>query len=147
MPERAPDAKPRSLGDLRALWRNQFVRFLIVGGVNTLFGFAVYTFLILCHAHYAVAALLGTACGVLFNFKTTGLFVFRNSSNRLLFKFCGVYAVTYGLNVLGLKLLASPHVLSQDARRNLVLAGAVLLLPMAAISFTLNKLFVFAKRD
>ena len=140
MSERAPNAQPGCLEALRALLRNPFVRFLIVGGINTLFGFCIYTLLILCHAHYAVAALLGTVCGVLFNFKTTGVFVFRNTNNRLIFKFCGVYALTYALNVLGLKLSNALHV-------NLILAGAVLTLPIAAISFTLLKFFVFQKSD
>ena len=113
-----------------------FIRFLMVGIVNTLFGYSLFVVLIYVGLHYTIAVFLGTVLGVLFNFKTTGKLVFKSQDNRLLWKFFGVYTVVYVLNILGLYCLDK---ISIDAYR----AGAILILPMALVSFWLNKRFVF----
>jgi putative flippase GtrA len=122
---------------VRKLWAVQYIRFLMVGGVNTIFGYGVFAALILLHLHYTLAALLSTICGVLFNFKTTGTLVFKNKSNRLIFRFFGVYLITYLLNIGLLKLFAINGVGSLAAQ-------AILALPLATISFLLNRKFVFS---
>ena len=114
----------------------QFVRFLLIGAINTVFGYAVFSLFLFLGFHYAVASLLATIVGVLFNFLTTGRFVFNNRDHSLLGKFFLVYAVVYGCNVGALKILDSLAV-------NLYLAGALLLLPLAILSYILNKTFVF----
>lgn len=116
--------------------RKQLILFLIVGGVNTVFGYSLYALLLFLHLHYALASLLGTIGGVLFNFKTTGVIVFNNHDNRLLYKFITVYTVTYLLNVSGLRIFSIFNA-------NMYLAGAVLVLPMALLGFILQKKFVF----
>ena len=108
-----------------------------MGGLNTAFGYGVYAGLILVGVPYPVAVFVSTAAGVLFNFKTYGTLVFQSHDNRLLGRFIAVYALIYVLNLLPLAW----------ARRNgvsLIAAGAVVALPMAAISFVLNRRFVFA---
>lgn len=114
----------------------RFLRFIVVGGVNTAFGYSVFALLILVGAHYAVAALLSTICGVLFNFRTTGRFVFENRDSSLLLRFVGVYAICY---VTGVLLLRLSRALGVD----ILLAAAVLAFPMAVFSYTLNRLLVF----
>ena len=121
---------------VRRLWAIQFLRFLVVGGVNTAFGYSVFAGLILLHLHYVFAALLSTICGVLFNFKTTGVLVFKNKDNRLIFGFFGVYLITYFINI-GLLTIFHHYGVS------ILVAGAIILLPVALISFSLNKKFVF----
>ncbi len=116
----------------------QFIKFLLVGGLNTLFGFAVFSAFIALKVHYALAALLATLLGILFNFKTYGTLVFRNPDNRLILKFFGVYAITYVLSVVLITVLKAHHLSSYAA-------GAILVLPMALLSFTLNRKFVFAR--
>jgi putative flippase GtrA len=113
-----------------------FLRFLVAGAVNTVFGYSVFALLILLHVHYAIAAFLSTVCGVLFNFLTTGHFVFGNRDTSRLPRFFGVYAVSYVVGVLLLRL-------SEILRIDVLVAAAVLALPMAAFSYTLNRLFVF----
>jgi len=115
---------------------NRFIRFLLVGGLNTAFGYSAYAILIYLHVHYSLAALMGMILGVLFNFKTTGRLVFNNKNNWLLFKFLGVYAIIYAINTASLKVF---NVFKVD----MYLAGAAMLLPMAAIAFILNKNLVF----
>jgi len=114
----------------------RFLRFLAVGALNTVFGYSVFAALILLGIHYAVAAFVSTVAGVLFNFKTTGSFVFANRENRLLFRFVAVYALTY---VVGVGLLRW----SEGYGIPVLLAAAVFTLPMAAFSFTLQRIFVF----
>lgn len=108
----------------------------MVGAVNTAFGYSVFAVLILLHLHYTVAALLSTICGVLFNFKTTGVLVFKNKDNRLILRFFGAYLITYLLTIGLLKIFNLYDV------SNLV-GGAIIALPMAFISFSLTRKFVF----
>jgi putative flippase GtrA len=115
---------------------HQFIKFLFVGGLNTLFGYGIFALFLALGLHYSLAALLGTLLGILFNFKTYGTLVFRNSDNRLLFKFLGVYGTTYLLTVASIAVLKIFH-LSAFA------AGAIVALPMALISFALNRRYVF----
>jgi len=115
---------------------NRFFRFLVVGGINTLFGYGVFALLILTGLHYAWAALISTIAGVLFNFKTTGKFVFQSHDNKLIVRFVLVYALLYGIQVSALK---GFELISISA----LIGGALLLLPMAVIAFILNKRFVF----
>ena len=116
--------------------RKRLILFFLVGGVNTLFGYSLYALLIFLHLHYALASLLGTIGGVLFNFKTTGTIVFNNHDNRLIYKFIVVYAVTYLINVSGLKLFSIFNA-------NMYMAGAVLVLPVALLGYGLQTKFVF----
>jgi putative flippase GtrA len=115
---------------------NRFIRFLIVGGINTAFGYGIFALLIFLKLHYSIAALLATILGVLFNFKTTGRLVFESKDNGLIFKFVGVYAIIYTINTTSLGVLNFFKV-------NMYLAGAVMLLPMAMLAFVLNKSLVF----
>ena len=108
----------------------------MVGSINTLFGYSVFALFIFLEFHYAWASFLATVFGVLFNFKTTGILVFQNKDNRLLFRFFGVYGVVYAVNVLMLKVLG-------EVGLGMYIAGALVIVPLAVLSFVLNKLFVF----
>jgi putative flippase GtrA len=121
---------------MKILRDKRFLRFLVAGAVNTIFGYSVFALMIFLHVHYAIAAFVSTVCGVLFNFLTTGHFVFGNREASRLPRFFGVYAVSYVVGVLLLRL-------SEILRIDVLLAAAALALPMAAFSYTLNRLFVF----
>ncbi len=122
---------------LRA-YHNQFFRFLLIGGVNVLFSYSIFALLIFIRLHYSLASLFATVLSVLFNFKTTGYFVFKNQNSKLIFHFVSVYTLIYFLN-LGFLAIFNYFKVSN------YIAGAVLILPMAAISFLLNKYLVFRK--
>ena len=113
-----------------------FIKFLLVGGLNTVFGYSVYAILLFVGLHFSVAAFFSTIAGILFNFKTTGYLVFKNTDNRLIFRFFGTYFIVYLLNVFFLKIMKSINI-------NLYIGGLALLLPMALVSFWLMKKFVF----
>lgn len=115
-----------------------FLRFLIIGGVNTVFGYAAFALLLYFGLHYALASFWATCAGVLFNFNTTGRIVFKNSDHRLLFRFLMVYSILYLINILLLKLMVTYAV-------NLYLGSAATILPMALLAYLLNKKFVFSQ--
>lgn len=119
--------------------KQQVIRFIAVGVVNTLFGYGIYALLIYLGLNYMVAVLFATVAGVLFNFKTIGRYVFKSSDSSLLLKFIIVYSIIYGINV-GLIWLFSLWNIDYYT------AGFLAIVPCAAISFILNKLFVFQEK-
>ena len=123
------------------IWSIRFIRFLFVGGINTLFSYFIFSIFILLQVHYSIASFIALILGVLFNYFTTGRIVFNNSDPKLIFKFFGVYGITYLFNLLFLKIF-------NDCQVNMLIAGAILIFPMAFLSYFLNKTFVFkAKND
>jgi len=114
----------------------QFVRFLLVGVLNTLFGYACFALLLWFGLHYTVAMALATVLGVLFNFKSSGALVFGSNDNRLVFRFVASYAVIYLANILGIAAFERAGIAPQ-------VGGALMLLPAAVLAFVVQKRFVF----
>jgi len=119
------------------LFDRRFIVFLLVGVLNTAFGYGLFALFIFFGLHYTLAVLFSTLLGVLFNFKTIGTIVFKNGSNRLIMRFVFVYAFLYILNISGIKALDTAGI------TNKYISGGILLLPLAVFSFLLNKKFVF----
>ncbi len=122
--------------------KHTFIRFLIVGVVNTAFSYTLYAILILTGLPYLWAFSISYIIGVLFNFQTFGRLVFKNKNNKLIFRFIGVYVVIYLLNAEGLR-IADALNFNIEHKTKMLIASAILVLPMAMLSFVLNKLFVF----
>ena len=115
---------------------SKFVKFLFVGVINTLLGYSIFSLLIFFKLDYRFALLIATICGVSFNFKTIGILVFETRNNRLIIRFFAVYLSTYLLNLGSLQIINSLGI-------SVLVAQAILLLPLAIISYFLNKKFVF----
>ena len=115
----------------------RFVMFLIAGGVNTLFYYAVYASLLFFGLPYPAAVVLANCCGIVFNFNTFGRFVFKNFDKRLFLRFVAVYAVLIVVGIAGIRLLLACGV--PDA----YFAGALMVVPTAALSYLLNRDVVF----
>jgi len=113
----------------------RFIGFLLAGGINTLFGYGVYSALVLLGSIPHVAVVISTVAGVLFNFLTTSA-VFRSRDVRRLPRFLAVYAVMMGLNILLLDL-------AMRAGLGPLLAQAAIL-PLFALTFLAMRRFVFA---
>ena len=116
---------------------NHFIRFILVGILNTMVGYGLFALFIYLGLHYSLAVLFSTILGVMFNFKSIGKLVFNTCNNDRIYHFIGVYVLLYLLNVSGL------WGLSFIGMENMYIAGAILLAPLAVISFILNKNFVF----
>jgi putative flippase GtrA len=84
---------------------SKFLRFIIVGVINTLFGLGVYCLCIFLGIPYYVATVISNVAGVLFNFVTTGNLVFENGDKRLFGRFVACYVLVYIINTLLIKLL------------------------------------------
>ena len=117
----------------------QVYKFIFVGILNTIFGYSLFALFIYLGFYYPLAVLLSTILGVLFNFKTIGRLVFDSNDNGLIFRFILVYAITYLLNIFFLWLL------KKLGSENMYIDGFALLIPLAAVSFLLNKFFVFRR--
>jgi len=118
---------------------NNFVRFILVGILNTIIGYGLFVLFIYLGLHYSLAVLFSTILGVLFNFKSIGRLVFNTNNNERIYHFVVVYTFLYLLNVSGLWGLSSFGI------ENMYVAGAILLAPLAILSFFLNRNFVFNK--
>jgi len=125
---------------LRSLLANrQFLRFLVAGGVNTLFGFGVNIAAMLAGLPIWLAMLAGTVAGIAFNFFTLGSYAFRDLSAERLPRYVLGYAIVY---VVG---LTAFHVL-QLVVRSPIACQVVLVIPMALLSYLIMSRFVFQKR-
>ena len=117
----------------------QFLRFVVVGCVNTAFSYSLYAVLLWLGMHFALANLCATAVGIVFSFWTQGAIVFKNHDWRLLRRFVMVWVLIYALNIgfiaafVGLGL-------------NSYAAGALALVPTVILSFVLQRMFVFAPK-
>jgi len=125
---------------IKYLLSNRFARYLIVGGLNTLFGFFVYSMLIILDLPTWVALLVGNAVGIAFNFFTTGGMVFRDLSlyRAPLFVLC--YLAIYFVN---LELI--DWMIPVTGGR--IAAQAILALPMALLSYLMLANIVYRKKN
>lgn len=128
---------------MKALWRiwhqHRWLRFLVVGGINTGFGYGVYAGLVFLGLNFAVSNLCSLVLGILFSFRTQGALVFRNSERGLFLRYVAMWAFLYFSNTM---IIASLIKFGMDAYS----AGALAILPTAAISFFLQKYLVFSVR-
>jgi putative flippase GtrA len=116
--------------------RDQGVRFVLTGGVNTTFSYAVYAACIFAGAGYALASAASIVGGILFSYQTASSLVFRGATRRSLPRYVLCYLLVYGVSVL---LLATMDAFGVDP----YVSGLIVALPAALLSFTLLKLFVF----
>jgi putative flippase GtrA len=124
---------------IKKIWSIQFIRFLFTGGINTIFGYGVYTLLVLAGLDYQIALLISTILGVIFNFFTTGRIVFFNKNLLLIFKFILTYIVVYIVNVILLKIFVG-------AGLGPIISQAICLPLMVILSYVLNKYLVFKNK-
>lgn len=121
---------------IKELYNKRLIRFFLVGGLNTAFGYGLFAFLIYIGLHYSVAGIVGTIIGVLFNFKTVGLIVFRSKNNKLIIRFFAVYVIIYTIGVSSLAIFKYFGI-------NEYIGGAIMLLPSGLLGYFLNKKLVF----
>ncbi|MDX3877391.1 GtrA family protein [Achromobacter denitrificans] len=118
--------------------KQQILRFLVVGALNTLFGFIVYTLFALTPLPTWLVLIAANIITLSFNFATTGGLVFRQVKLRLIPRFLMGYGVVFGVS-LGLIHLLSPLVGGR------IWAMAIIVLPMAALAYFIQLLFVFVR--
>ncbi|WP_233234449.1 GtrA family protein [Bordetella sp. LUAb4] len=123
---------------LRRLFDVRVFRFLLVGVLNSLFGFVVFSTIAYLGGHTWLALLGGNVAGIVFNFLTIGGIVFRDLSARRLLRFIAAYL---GLFLLNLEAISS---VTRGIEIDRILAQALLTAPMAVLSYLIMSKFVFA---
>jgi putative flippase GtrA len=111
---------------------------MLAGAINTLFGYAVYSLGIILGAQVWLALLAGMLLGSVFNFLTTGGYAFRQLSRQRYPRFVVCYLVVYGINLL---LIDAMSLWTTDK----LVSQAILLVPLAMLSYALMVRLVFAK--
>jgi len=112
------------------------LKFFLVGIVNTIFGYSVYALGIFFGLHYQLSLLIATILGVIFNFRTIRVLVFKSQKKNIFIRFMGVYGFNYFINLIGIWLL-------MKLTSNSYLAALVVLPITTVISYLLNKRIVF----
>ena len=115
----------------------EIARFIIAGGVNTGFSYAVYAACLWLGLAYPLANLAAMVAGVLIGFVTQGHFVFRTLEGRRFPAFILTWLGLWGLNVLLIRLLLPA------ASGNAYLAGALALAIIVPLSYLIQKHLVF----
>lgn len=118
----------------------QIIKFLGVGVLNTVFGYAIYAMLIFVNVPYLIALLAATVVGVIFNYFSFGRMVFHGYGGWFVFgKFVIAYAVIYGANAALLRALTSDFLLSPYV-------GQVICIPLSVLlSWLLMTYWVYKK--
>lgn len=75
----------------------KFLLFVLVGSLNTAFGFLLYSIFLFLEFRSVLAMLFATVIGVFFNFYSLKSFVF-NDRVGFIFKYFFSYAIVYALN-------------------------------------------------
>jgi putative flippase GtrA len=117
----------------------QWVRFVLVGGVNTAFSYGLYAACIFAGLGYVLASAASMLAGILFSHRTTRSLVFRHAGGATLWRFSACYLLVYAFSLLCLQAMDAWGV-------DPYLAGLLVAVPAALVSFTLLKLLVFRVR-
>lgn len=121
---------------MRRVFNLQFVRFLLVGGLNTGFSYAVYAALLYLGVGYVAANFTAVLIGIVFSFRTQGRLVFGNRAGHVFFRFAACWGLIWLLNIMFIALLIHSGL-------NAYWAGAAALVPTTLCSYLIQKFLVF----
>jgi putative flippase GtrA len=114
----------------------KYTRFILVGGLNTLFGYLVFVGLTGLGWRDIITVPVAMVASITFNFVTYGKLVFESLDRHSLPRFVIGYLGLYVCNVAGLRTLARMGL-------GAYLAQAALIVPIAVLSFVINDRWVF----
>lgn len=118
--------------------RYSSLRFVLVGILNTVFGYCCYALFIFLGLTLPWASLLALLTGILWSFFTQGKIVFQHTSISSFVRFVCYWAVIYFVNL---------EIIIRLMRWNMneYTAGALATIPVTIISFFSLKYIVFRK--
>lgn len=114
----------------------KIVRFIVVGALNTAFGYAVFASLTMLGWPDTIGLATAMAAGIAFNFFSYGKWVFALLDLQRLPRFIAAYLCIYSANLLGLRALTRLGLSAYAAQ-------FALLFPLAALAFLVNDRWVF----
>ena len=117
----------------------QLIRFVIVGGFNTLASYLMFALCIRLGCHFVVATLAGFVVGMLIGFRLHGAYVFDHPGDHRFLRF----------TLIGVLLLGCSLAIQASIRHwvNDYLAGALAAAVTIPMSFLLNRALVFHAPD
>lgn len=121
---------------LRALSNAEFLKFVLVGGANTVLGYVLFA-LLTPFMHYGIAYSISYVIGVVFAYVANSLFVFHEPlAWRKFMAFPLVYVVQY---LIGITLLP---VLIELLRFDPLIAQPVVIVVTMPVTYLLSRLIV-----
>ncbi|KTC66063.1 O antigen biosynthesis protein (plasmid) [Legionella adelaidensis] len=121
---------------LSQLTHAQFIRFLLVGGLNTLLSYLIFFIFIQLGFNSTVSMSFAWFMGILINFKMISKWVFQKQNNKLIFKFFALYCVTFLISIFLLKVFSI-------FIQNISINGMVTVGITSLLSYLGNRNFVF----
>lgn len=115
----------------------RFLRFLIAGGLNTAFSYALFSCLVYVGVDNNISVTICYIIGVVFNYKTIGSLAFKDKSKKSFINFLAIYVCSYFLNIIALDMLVNFGL-------SAYLAALIIAAPLAVVVFLLNKRYVFS---
>lgn len=116
----------------------QAQKFLLVGLMNTLFGYSVFVVAMIIGLPHGLALVPAYLLGVCFNFYTNGKYVFKSEGidTKAFVRFLGVYIIIYLINLNCINVLVEKGI-------SPMISQALLLPFIAIITFLLFKKLVY----
>ncbi len=140
----SPLATLRRISSPADLWRRRELRYLVVGGINTLFGYGLGVGLYLALSpmlHILVIGVIGSVIAITFSFTTYKLFVFGTRGHWLR-EYLRSYVVYGGTGVLGILLV---WVLVDGLRMPIWIAQGIAILLTVLVSYLGHARFTFRR--
>ncbi len=118
--------------------KKQFLKFLFVGALNTIFGILIFGFLTLTSMPTWAILLISNVMGVVFNFFTTGRIVFSEKGYSTIYRFLILNFFIYWMYLFSISILL-PFV------GNRLLAMLIIIWPITVVNYLLMRDCVFLK--
>ncbi len=124
---------------MKTLLNRQEIRFLLVGGLNTIVGYGLYVILVFFNINYLIANTISTIIGVLHSYLWNRFFTFKSKEKAFkeILKFISVYIISY---LLGMGTL---FVFKEVLNLSPYIAGFINLFITTLISWFGHKYFSF----
>lgn len=146
--DEAAVSEPRGLvGLVRRLLHDERVRFVLVGGFNTVVGYGIFVLVQLTigkHTSYLLSLYIATIVGTIVAFLSHRRFTFRISGRGKIFidffRFAGVNVIALGINTIALPVLV------EIGGLNPLVAQALIVIVTTVVSYVGHKFFSFRRR-
>ncbi len=128
---------------INKLFSKKIVRFLFVGGINTLVGYGCFALLIFIGLNHNLAYIIATVIGVVNSYLWNKIFTFKSKEKSYseALRFISVYLISF---IIGLIIL---NVLINKLLINTYIAGAINIIFTTLISWIGHNKFSFKNKE
>ena len=128
---------------IKKLFSYQPIRFLFVGGLNTLVGYGIYALLVYIGVNYLLANTISTIIGIAHSYLWNRFFTFKSKNRAIkeITKFVSVYIVSYLIGMCTL------FIFKDKLNISAYIAGLINLVITTLISYFGHKYYSFKKDE